>query len=244
MENNSVDHLPPGLPEPTIFPASAYTLPSDQMIVRRCMGFEFFEKTVTDGELYFGPASGYEDMDPTEGQVSEPVRKQEQTTPGEPEKLVGGHVADYHAGFERMRQTSQKQYFLSCWRLGTDEEIGHWKKFASGPRDVAIESTVGQLRWELFPKNNRAISVGKVRYIDPKLDPTTNLPPETYFFKSEGFNEYTFTDENEFRIALSGGKNPLVDVRKDPAEDEQFPDPDYPDKLFGGVAKSSRLCLW
>lgn len=235
MGDDHPDHLPPGLPEPVIIAASPYTLPSDQMVVRRCMGFKYFKKTVTDGELYFGPAAGYADMDPHEGQVSDPVRAQEQVTPGEPMELVGGHTADIHAGLERMRQTSQQQYFLSCWRLGTDEEEGHWEKFAPGPRGVAIESTVGQLRWELFPKNDRPVSIGKVRYINPRIDPTSNLPPETFFFKAEGFNDYTFTGENEFRIALSGGGNQVIDIRKDPAENEQFPTPDYPEKLFATI---------
>ncbi|WP_336365120.1 hypothetical protein [Halalkalicoccus salilacus] len=199
------------------------------------MGFKYFKKTVTDGELYFGPAAGYEDMDPHEGQVSDPVRAQEQATPVESMKLVGGQEIDIHAGLEGTRQTSKQQYFLSCWRLGTDEEEGHWEKFAPGPRDVAIESTVGQLRWGLFPKNNRPLSVGKVRYINPRIDPTPTLPPETFFFKAEGFNDYTFTDENEFRIALSGGGNPLIDIRKDSAEDERFSIPDYPVKLFAAL---------
>lgn len=235
MSTDATDHLPPGLPEPVAFPASRYTLPSDQMVIRRCMQFEFFEKTVTDGELYFGPAASYVDMDPHEGQASEPVRAREQIARGEPETLVGGHAVDYHAGFKRLRQASQRQYFLSCWRLGTDESIGHWEEFAPGSRGVAIETTVGQLRWSLFPNNERAISMGKVRYIDRKSEPTANIPSETYFFKGQAFNDYTFTDENEFRAVLAGGKNPIIDIRKDPSEDERFPTPDYPDKLFAAM---------
>lgn len=64
-----------------------------------------------------------------------------------------------------------------------------------------------------------------VRYIDRERDTIPNSPPETYFFKS---SDYSW--ENEFRLALVGGGNPIVDIRAD--SDEEFPLPDYNEKEF------------
>lgn len=211
---------PPGLPEPVNFPAWTVTLPSDQLIVRRYMAFEYFEKTVNDGEHYYGPAAGYEDTE--EGQVPEPVRQHERHQGGNDDVVLSsGDQMDIPSGLERMGRDSQHQYFLSCWRMGTDEIQKHWDYFGGDGTDtIAVETTIGQL----YPNmtSDRPVSMGMVRYHDKDRDPGPNMPPETYFFK-----DLDHSWENEFRMATTGGGNPIIDVREDVDDEERFPLPDY-----------------
>lgn len=215
---------PPGLPYPVAYRNTVWTLASNQMVIRRYTGLEWFEKTVDEGELYFGPAASYADDDPDEGQVTEEVRSRERAqSAGEQPTLQGGSEMNISAGMERFRQNTQSQYFLSCWRLGTDETPDHWEKFGTGDLGVAIETTVGQLWRHLH--SDTEVHMGIVRYIDRERDSIPNSPPETYFFKG-----LDYSWENEFRVALVGGGNPIIDIRDDP--DEEFPLPDYDEKEF------------
>lgn len=218
---------PPNLPYPVAYRNMVWTLPSNQMVIRRYTGLEWFEKTLEEGELYFGPAASYADDDPDEGQVTEEVRSRERAqSAGEQPTLQDGSEMNTSAGMERFRQNTQSQYFLSCWRLGTGETPDHWEKFGTGELGVAIETTVGQIWRHLH--SDEAVHMGMVRYIDRERDSIPNTPPETYFFKG-----LDYSWENEFRIALVGGGNPIIDIRDDP--DEEFPLPDYDQKKFASL---------
>lgn len=222
---------PPGLPYPVAYRNTVWTLPSNQMVIRRYTGFEWFEKTLEEGELYFGPATSYADDDPDEGQVTEEARFRERAqSAGEQPTLLDGSVMNISAGLERFRQNTQSQYFLSCWRLGTDESPDHWEKFGGEYLAVAVETTVGQM-WQHL-RSDREVYMGMVRYIDREQDTIPSTPPETYFFKG-----LDYSWENEFRLVLIGGGNPIVDIRDDP--DEEFPLPDYDEKLFASFEPDS-----
>jgi hypothetical protein len=233
VSSNAKESGPPGLPYPVAYRNTVWTLPSNQMVIRRYTGFEWFKKTLEEGELYFGPAASYAGDDPDEGQVTEETRSREQAQSAEDQPtLQGGSEMNIAAGMERFRQNTQSQYFLSCWRLGTDENPDHWEKFGTGDLGVAIETTVGQL-WRHL-NSDREVHMGIVRYIDPERDTIPNSPPETYFFK---WLDYSW--ENEFRLALVGGGNPIVDIRDDP--DEEFPLPDYDEKEFASFETDAVL---
>ncbi|MHC3382041.1 hypothetical protein [Haloarcula sp. H-GB5] len=216
--------LPPGLPYPVAYRNTVWTMPSNQMVIRRYTGFKWFKKTAEEGELYFGPAASYADDDPNEGQVTDEVRSREQTqSAGDQVTLQDGSEMNISKGMERFRQNTQSQYFLSCWRLGTDENRDHWEKFGSDNLTVAIETTVGQI-WNHL-QSEREVHMGMVRYIDRQQDTIPNAPPETYFFKG-----LDYSWEKEFRLALIGGGNPIMDIRDDP--DEEFQLPDYQEQEF------------
>jgi len=222
---------PPGLPYPVAYRNTVWTLPSNQMVIRRYTGLEWFEKTLEEDELYFGPAAGYADDDPDEGQVTEEVRSRERAqSAGEQPILQDGSEMNLSAGMERFRQNTQSQYFLSCWRLGTDETPDHWEKFGTGGLGVAIETTVGQIWRHLH--TDAEVHMGMVRYIDRERDTIPNSPPETYFFKG-----LDYSWETEFRLALIGGGNPIMDIRDDP--DKEFQLPDYQEQEFASFERDA-----
>lgn len=112
---NREESGPPGLPYPVAYRNTVWTLPSNQMVIRRYTGLEWFEKTLEEGELYFGPAESYADDDPNEGQVTEEVRSRERAqSTGEQPTLQDGNEMNLSAGTEGFRQNTQSQYFLSC----------------------------------------------------------------------------------------------------------------------------------
>lgn len=86
------------------------------------MQFEYFKKTVKDGELYFDPVASYADADPYEGQANKPVRTKEQATQDEPETLVGSYEADFHARLERLRKGHNTS---NPYHVG-DSELTSW----------------------------------------------------------------------------------------------------------------------
>lgn len=94
---------------------------------------------------------------------------------------------DYAGGMENFRQGSQEQYFLNCWRIGTDEDPRFWQKFTPEGDGVAIETTVGQLKHVLT--TNLEMHMGLVRYVDQYLHFIPSTPPASYFYKQETLNE-------------------------------------------------------
>jgi len=228
---DSETDLPSGLPYPVAYRNTVWTLPSNQMVIRRYTGFKWFKKTVEEEELYLGPAASYADDDPNEGQVTDEVRSREQTqSAGDQVTLQDGSEMNISKGMERFRQNTQSQYFLSCWRLGTDENRDHWKKFGSDNLTVAIETTVGQI-WNHL-QSEKEVHMGMVRYIDRQQDTIPNTPPETYFFKG-----LDYSGETEFRLALIGGGNPIMDIRDDP--DKEFQLPDYQEQEFASFERDA-----
>ncbi|ELY73484.1 hypothetical protein [Natrinema pallidum] len=199
-----------GLPtnEPLAFKDWRWMLPSDRMVIRRYKSFCYFKKVIEDQEFRFGPAIDYQDDDPLEGQATEPVREDERRGSermAESISLSDGEEIDYAGGMENFRQGSQEQYFLNCWRIGTDEDPRFWEKFTPNGDGVAIETTVGQLKHALM--TDLEMYMGLVRYVDQQRHFIPSTPPASYFYKNT-----PFTIENEFRALLYEGPNQVMDL--------------------------------
>ncbi len=204
--------------EPLAFKDWRWMLPSDSMVIRRYKSFCYFKKVIEDQEFRFGPATDYQDDDPLEGQATEPVREDEQQGSkrmAESLTLAGGEDPDYATGMENFRQGSQEQYFLNCWRIGTDEDPQFWQKFSPEEDGVAIETTVGQLKHALM--TDLEMYMGLVRYVDQERHFIPSTPPASYFYKNT-----PFTIENEFRALLYEGPNQVIDLRG-----REWDTPDY-----------------
>lgn len=208
--------LPPN--EPLAFKNWRWMLPSDCMVIRRYKSFRFFKKVLEDEEFRFGPATDYQDDDPLEGQATEPLREDEREGSermSDSMTLAGGEEIDYAMGMENFRQGSQEQYFLNCWRVGTDEDPQFWQKFTPEEDGVAIETTVGQIKHALT--TDLELYMGLVRYVDQQRHSIPSTPPASYFYKNT-----PFTIENEFRALLYEGPNQVIDLRGREVDTPEF----------------------
>lgn len=193
-------------------------LPSDRMVIRRYKSFRYFKNVIEDQEFRFGPATDYQEDDPLEGQATMPVREDESRGSermAESISLPDGEEIDYASGMEMFRQGSQEQYFLNCWRIGSDEDPRFWQKFTPEGDGVAIETTVGQLKHTLT--TDLEIYMGLVRYVDQQRHYIPSTPPASYFYKNT-----PFTIENEFRALLFEGPNQVIDLHG-----REWETPDY-----------------
>ena len=209
-------------------------IPSDQMVIRRYMPSKYFRSTFKDG-YRFGLAEGYEKQ---EGQISpfsdqqmamrrekNKERLKENDGDGdnllEDMKLNNGETPDFEAMMNEGQKAARWFYFANCWRLGTDESKQIWKDYTEENmvEGVAIETTVGQFRRHLAPKND-SIKMGAVWYIDREEEPTPISPPFSPFF----FKGKKYDDEQEFRALYNKGGNPVyfADGREYP--EEMLPD--------------------
>ncbi|WP_232703511.1 hypothetical protein [Halobacterium wangiae] len=121
---------------------------------------------------------------------------------------------DLASGFEQARRDARANYYANCWRIGTDEDSEIWEGYADG-RGVAIETTYEQIEQYVAP-NEEDVHMGIVRYLDYEEDFTpTGIPYTLYFFKHREFDS-----EQEFRVVVNRGGNPLLrtDGREIPPE--------------------------
>lgn len=222
-------------------------IPSDQMVIRRYMPSEYFRSTFKDG-YRFGLAEGYEKQ---EGQISPFSDKQMAMRRAENKErlkenggdesyllenmtLSNGETPDFEAMMNEGQKAARWFYFANCWRLGTDESVQIWKDYTEEDmiEGVAIETTVGQFRRHLAPKNG-SIKMGAVWYINREEEPTPISPPFSPFF----FKGKKYDDEQEFRALYNKGGNPVyfVDGREYP--EEMLPDRDEAAYLQGSHQK-------
>jgi hypothetical protein len=91
-----------------------------------------------------------------------------------------------------MVQKRKYAFFVSCWNMGADENAEMWRTYGLAPEGIAIQSTFGLLRRQLY----EALSCGKVVYYDEtKPKPSGLFGPDLMRYKRE-----CYSWENEFRF--------------------------------------------
>lgn len=196
--------------------STEWLIPSDQMVIRRYKPLRYFADTLNDG-FRAGQADGYEER---EGQASVPAREHERRHSAQTESITlnNGEEMDLAAGVEQARGDARANYYANCWRLGTDENLEIWEQYADG-RGVAIETTYDQMERFVAPEQED-LYMGIVRYLDYEEEFTpTGIFYALYFYKHR-----TFDGEQEFRVLVNRGGNPIIRTDGQETPPESRPD--------------------
>jgi hypothetical protein len=110
-------------------------------------------------------------------------------------------IADIEADFERRRKRHRYGHFVNCWHISTRESDAMWRLYGLSPEGVAIQSTIGAVRYCL-----RTATDGRVRYYDPADDIRSKsiFGPRDLLFKRQAFSweqEYRYWFDDEEVIA-------------------------------------------
>ena len=190
--------------EPLAFPRWEWMLPSDSMKIRRYNSISNLENILETDTFRFGASSEYKDD--YEGRIVDSGnREPEELDIGDAE-LVQGNL-DFAGGQQRYRERVQSRYYLSCWRVGTDESPQFWRRFTDSGDGIAVETTVRKLKEELRPEDDDDISMGLARYVSEGTEWIPELDPSAYFYKRPKFGL-----ENELRVLIGRGSKPLMEV--------------------------------
>lgn len=190
----------------------AWTVPSDQMVVRRYTSLNYLNDILSNRRLYFRRSDCFED----EGIPTDAALARERQ--GDKNMDIEGF--DFSGGLEGYRANSRKYHHLNCWRMGTDELAWHWDEFGKGDHPIAIESTVGQLR-ESIECNAK---FGMVWYTPSHV--TSPTYPPGNFFKKQTKNYR----ENEFRLVKVDPTFHSIPINGIPGSDPEWYLHDVPDK--------------
>lgn len=190
--------------EPLAFPNWQWMLPSDSMKIRRYNSISNLRNIINTDAFRFGASSTYDDD--YEGRlIDSGDREPEELDIGDAE-LVQGDL-DFAGGQQRYRERVQSRYYLSCWRVGTDEDPRFWRKFTNSEDGIAIETTVGKLKEELRPEDDDSMFMGLARYVSEDTKWIPEFDPSIYFYKRPKFGM-----ENELRVLVGHGPKPMMEV--------------------------------
>lgn len=192
-------------------------IPSDRMVIRRYKPLKYFADTLENG-FRAGQAAGYEER---EGQASQPAREREhqRSETSLSKTLDSGEDIDYASGTENARQSARHNYYANCWRLGTDENHGIWEDYADLCEGVAIETTYEQIEQYVAPEEDD-LYMGLVRYLDYEEEYTPTMGFYTLYF----FKHREMDDEQEFRVLVNRGGNPVTFLDGRETSKEMIPD--------------------
>jgi hypothetical protein len=123
--------------------------PPDDKTIWRYMSVTKYIDLLHRKKLFLNRIDKYQTDDPYEGKW----------TKGWKDSVFPGVDNDFFNIFE-------KQYFVSCWRLGEYESVAMWKIYCSEIDGVVIKSTIGKLKSALDIDQEQQIHIGKVQYIE------------------------------------------------------------------------------
>jgi hypothetical protein len=126
-----------------------FEVPPDNVRVWRYMDVGRFLFLIHHRAVYFSRPS--EMLDPWEGVPPPAVAKVHH--PANVEWWVG-HT---------------EHHVFSCWHENPDESVAMWRLYTSGAEGVAIQSTVGRLKWWLI-RAGPECRMARVRYVDDSPD--------------------------------------------------------------------------
>lgn len=91
---------------------------------------------------------------------------------------------------------------ISCWYTGNTESRKMWEKFAPGPADIAVRSTVSRLKKALFEHKDK-LCIRRVEYIENHEIEFTKFGCPFYPFSIKADKD---DDESEIRVIYGDGK--------------------------------------
>ena len=162
------------------------TVRDGSLSLRRYLDLPKLVDFLRTGELYLRQASRFDDV--LEGTLPEQIRRG-----------AGAFVGDVSAFEQRNRDRT----YLSCWTLGTKDNMALWKLYGVTAESVAITTTVKRLAtvapgWAEYG----SVDVRKVRYINYA---GRRLPNGVYGLGKElfGYKHVAYSFEKEVRVVLT-----------------------------------------
>lgn len=92
---------------------------------------------------------------------------------------------------------------ISSWYTGDTESRKMWEKFAPGPADIAVRSTVSRLKKALFEHKDK-LCIRKVEYIENHEIEFTKFGCPFYPFSIKADRDFDY--ESEIRVIYGDGK--------------------------------------
>lgn len=162
-----------------------------RLILRRYLDLPKFVDFLRTSELYLKQASRFEDR--LEGTLPEELCQAVRDFP----EFVAKH-GDASAWEQKIKDRT----YLSCWTLGSKDNMALWKLYGGAAESIAITTTIGRLEtiapsWEKYGK----VNVKKVRYIDH----AERLPNGVYGLDENIFSlkHVAYSYEKEVRIVVT-----------------------------------------
>jgi hypothetical protein len=212
--------------QPVVMPESQWMLPSDRMILRRYKDLDYLDTILRNG-FRAQKADKYEEL---EGRASPPtLDHEEENWELNGVKLQNDSEPNLSDGLYEARKAARHNYYPSCWRMGTSEDLSIWEDYSGinedNKRGIRFETTVGQMKQHFAP--NEDLHMGVVWYQHREVEPTPNFPfYELYFFKDQQFDR-----EKEFRAIANRGGNPILFIDGREWTEDMLPD-DHPDNVY------------
>lgn len=160
-------------------------------ILRRYLDLPKLIDFLRTNELFLGQASLFEDR--LEGTLPEAIRR------------IARESSDFvsrHGDPTNWESNNKNRTYLSCWTLGSKDNMALWKLYGRTNESVAITTTVERLAtvapdWDKYGR----VDVKKVRYINHD----GRLPNGVYSFDESvfGFKHVAYTFEKEVRIVIT-----------------------------------------
>jgi len=162
-----------------------------RQILRRYLDLPKFVDFLRTGELYLEQASHFDDH--LEGTLPEKIRQSICELPD---------FLDSHGDPSIWEQKNKNRTCLSCWTLGSKDNMALWKIYGGTTKSVAITTTVNRLisvapSWGKFGR----VNVKKVRYINH----AGHLPNGVYGLDESvfGLKHVAYSFEKEVRIVVT-----------------------------------------
>lgn len=162
------------------------TVRDGRLILRRYLDLPKLVDLLRTGELYLRQASRFDDL--LEGTLPEQLRR---------------GASDVIGDVSVFEQKNRDQTYLSCWTLGTKDNMALWKLYGVSAESVAITTTVKRLT-TVAPgwAEHGSIDVRKVRYINYA---GRRLPNGVYGLGKDLFRlkHVAYSFEKEVRVVLT-----------------------------------------
>jgi hypothetical protein len=181
-----------------------------RQILCRYLDLPKFVDFLRTGELYLEQASHFDDY--LEGTLPEKIRQSICELPG---------FLDRHGDPSDWEHENKNRTCLSCWSLGSKDNMSLWKIYGGTTKSVAITTTVNRLiltapSWGKFGR----VNVTKVRYIDH----AGRLPNGVYAMDESvfGLKHVAYSFEKEVRIVVTRPIGEVPGSIRLPVNLEQF----------------------
>ena len=115
--------------------------------------------------------------------------------------------------YEKFKKELREGVFISCWSLGTDDNMALWHRFGSTNDCVAVTTTVKKLKAALNRFTGAGqLSVRKVDYIRHWKDPAIDVNPYSSVFR---YKTVGYEFEKEVRIIIDRFDSTFESEEKD-----------------------------
>ena len=210
----------------------------------RYMNFEKFLSLLSSQELYFCPATKFED--PFEGSFAVDNMNSFRLPQLGLNSKNEPFVLDAQRLFEMQREMNKKirkTMHINCWHINTHESEAMWKLYLKGENGIVIQSTVDRLK-KSIEASDILVQLGEVNYIDYEKDSI----PEDNLWATFLHKRKSLVHENELRALVFKGYEPKdltpeelsctkVSVDLDILAEKIYVDP-YSPALFDDQVKS------